>query len=105
MTQRPVSRRDALKTAGLAGAGALATSAVSSAQAADGTLIARNPYGGVPSGGITVPAYYRSTPYLVRNNFYYPGQEQIGPDEMRISFIGSTPRLVHSDPEHPLRLA
>ena len=25
------------------------------------------------------------------NNIYYPGQEQFGPDEMRISFIGSTP--------------
>ena len=50
-----------------------------------------NPYGGVPSGGITLPPYYRPTPYLVSNNIYYPGQEEIGPDEMRISFIGSTP--------------
>ncbi|WP_461512903.1 guanitoxin biosynthesis MBL fold metallo-hydrolase GntH [Rhizobium mongolense] len=25
------------------------------------------------------------------NNVYYPGQEQLGPDEMRIAFIGSTP--------------
>ena len=53
--------------------------------------VAKNPYGGVPSGGITLPPYYRPTPYLVSNNIYYPGQEQIGPDEMRISFIGSTP--------------
>ena len=52
---------------------------------------AKNPYGGVPSGGITFPPYYRPTPYLVSNNIYYPGQEEIGPDEMRISFIGSTP--------------
>jgi hypothetical protein len=80
-------------------------SAVSSAQTADASPAARNPYGGVPSGGITVPAYYRPTPYLVSNNFYYPGQEQIGPDEMRISFIGSMPLFIHSDPEHPLRLA
>ena len=50
-----------------------------------------NPYGGVPSGGITLPPYYRPTPYLASNNLYYPGQEEIGPDEMRISFIGSTP--------------
>ena len=53
--------------------------------------VAKNPYGGVPGGGITLPPYYRPTPYLVSNNIYYPGQEQIGPDEMRISFIGSTP--------------
>ena len=45
----------------------------------------------MPGGGITFPPYYRPTPYLVSNNIYYPGQEQIGPDEMRISFIGSTP--------------
>ena len=50
-----------------------------------------NPYGGVPSGGITLPPYYRPTPDLVSNNLYYPGQEELGPDEMRISFIGSTP--------------
>ena len=52
---------------------------------------AGNPYGGVPSGGITLPPYYRPTPDLVSNNLYYPGQEELGPDEMRISFIGSTP--------------
>jgi hypothetical protein len=45
----------------------------------------------VPGGGITLPKYYRPTSYLVSNNIYYLGQEQIGPDEMRISFIGSTP--------------
>ena len=45
----------------------------------------------MPGGGITLPSYYRPTPYLVSNNIYYPGQEEIGPDEMRISFIGSTP--------------
>ena len=50
-----------------------------------------NPYGGVPSGGMTLPPYYRPTPDLVSNNLYYPGQEELGPDEMRISFIGSTP--------------
>ncbi|WP_260690716.1 MBL fold metallo-hydrolase [Rhizobium leguminosarum] len=91
---RPISRRQALKAAGLAGVSALSTVAVSSAQAADetpGTVQAKNPYGGVPSGGITLPPYYRPTPYLASNNVYYPGQEQIGPDEMRISFIGSTP--------------
>ncbi|WP_193378271.1 twin-arginine translocation signal domain-containing protein, partial [Sinorhizobium fredii] len=66
--QRPISRRDALKAAGLAGAAALSTGAVSTAQAADETPTAaqaKNPYGGVPSGGITLPPYYRPTPSLV----------------------------------------
>ena len=92
--QRPMSRRDALKAAGLAGAAAFSTGAVASAQTADQTpaaVQAQNPYGGVPSGGITLPPYYRPTPSLASNNIYYPGQEAIGPDEMRISFIGSTP--------------
>src|SRR5262245_50196286 len=111
--QRPMSRRDALRSV-VAGAAALSTSAcgngstqttspvapasavsaVSSAQTADGTPIAKNPYGGVPSGGITLPPYYRPTPSLVSNNVYYPGQEELGADEMRISFIGSTPMPV-----------
>ncbi|MFA1627683.1 guanitoxin biosynthesis MBL fold metallo-hydrolase GntH [Rhizobium mongolense] len=92
--QRPISRREALKAAGLAGAAALSTATVSSAQTAEETPAAaraKNPYGGVPSGGITLPPYYRPTPGLASNNVYYPGQEQLGPDEMRISFIGSTP--------------
>ena len=71
-----MSRRDVLKTAGLAGAAALSTGAVSSAQTAAETpagVQAKNPYGGVPSGGITFPRYYRPTPYLVSNNIYLPG--------------------------------
>jgi hypothetical protein len=50
---------------------------------------ASNPYGGVPSGGITIPSYYRPTPDLASNNIYYPGQEQLGSDEMRISFLAA----------------
>ncbi len=76
--QRPC-RRDALKTAGLTGAAALSTSAVVSAQTVDGTPIAKNPYGGVPSGGITLPPYYRPTPYLVSNNIYYPAGSRSAP--------------------------
>lgn len=88
---QPITRREALKSAGRAGAAALSATAMASAQAQEETVTAKNPYGGVPSGGITLPPYYRPTPYLVSNNIYYPGQEPIGPDEMRISFIGSTP--------------
>jgi ribonuclease Z len=92
--QRPMSRRDALTAAGLAGAAALSTGALSRAQAADEKPTAgqpKNPYGGVPSGGITLPPYYRPTPNLASANVYYPGQEELGPDEMRVSFLGSTP--------------
>ena len=80
--QGPLSRRDALKAAGLAGAAALSTGAMAAAQEADGTATAvqaKNPYGGVPSGGITLPPYYRPTPNLASNNVYYPGQEDARP--------------------------
>lgn len=60
-------------------------------QATPDELPAANPYGGVPSGGITYPPYYRPTEYLKSNNNYFPGTEPIGEDEMRISFMGSTP--------------
>ena len=82
-SRQPMSRRDAIKATGLAGAAALLPAAVSPAQAADQkptAVPAKNPYGGVPGGGITFPRYYRPTPSLVSNNIYYPGQEQIGPD-------------------------
>ena len=52
---------------------------------------AENPYGGVPSGGITYPPYYRPTEYITNNNNYFAGTETLGEDEMRISFLGSTP--------------
>jgi ribonuclease Z len=97
--QPPVSRREVIKAAGVAGTAAFLGGVAAPAQAqtvngATGDCVVKNPYGGVPSGGITLPPYYRPTPYLKSNNVYYPGQEEIGPDEMRISFIGSTPMPV-----------
>ena len=57
-----------------------------------GNLAAANPYGGVPGGGITYPQYYRPTEYIKNNNNYFPASgETVGADEMRISFLGSTP--------------
>ena len=50
-----------------------------------------NPYGGKPNTGITLPPYYRPTEYVKNANTFFPGSEPIGEDEMRISFIGSTP--------------
>jgi hypothetical protein len=94
---RPLSGRDTLTAAGLAGATALSTGALSQAQAADEKPTAgqpKNPYGGVPSGGTTLPPYYRPTPSLKSANVYYPGQEELGPDDMRVAFLGSTPMPV-----------
>ena len=52
---------------------------------------ARSPYGGGPNTGITLPPYYRPTPSVVNANTFFPGIEELGDDEMRISFVGSSP--------------
>jgi ribonuclease Z len=51
----------------------------------------RNPYGGGPGTGITLPPYYKPTKYMKNNNYFIPGLEEVGPDEMRVSFVGSCP--------------
>ena len=50
-----------------------------------------NPYGGGPGTGLTLPPYYKPTPSVKSRNQYFPGSEELGADEMRISFVGSTP--------------
>lgn len=50
-----------------------------------------NPYGGGPGTGLTLPPYYKPTPSVKSRNQYFPGSEELGEDEMRISFVGSTP--------------
>ena len=55
------------------------------------TCEARNPYGGGPGIGVSLPPYYKPTPTLKNNNVYFPGTEELGPEEMRISFVGSCP--------------
>jgi ribonuclease BN (tRNA processing enzyme) len=91
-----LSRRDAIKGFAKA-AGAVAVGAASTAQAADqttdatGPCVVRNPYGGGPNTGITLPPYYRPTPSVANANTFFPGVEQLGADEMRISFVGSSP--------------
>ena len=92
-----VSRREALK--GLAtdavAAGAMGIGASEArAHEGDGPLgeELKNPYGGKPGGGITLPEYYRPTKYMTGSSAnYFPLSEQLGPDEMRVSFCGSTP--------------
>lgn len=88
-----VNRRDAFK--GVAGAAAtVAVSVGAPAQAAaqpTGVCDPKNPYGGGPGTGITLPPYYKPTPSLNNNNVYFPGTEELGKGEMRISFVGSCP--------------
>ena len=50
-----------------------------------------NPYGGGPGTGISLPPYYKPTDSVKNNNVYFPGTEELGKDEMRISFVGSCP--------------
>src|SRR4051812_12026899 len=88
-----VNRRSAFK--GLAAAATFAAvGAGSPAQAADqasGAREVKNPYGGEPKTSITLPPYYRPTPSVANANTFFPGIEELGADEMRISFIGSSP--------------
>ena len=89
-----VTRRDVLK--GFAATTAAAVSAGMSAPAlaadqAGGATEVKNPYGGGPGTGISLPPYFKPTEGVKNNNVYYPGTEELGKDEMRISFIGSCP--------------
>ena len=52
----------------------------------------KNPYGGRPGGGISLPPYFKPTPSVTGSRAnYFPLTETLGPDEMRISFVGSNP--------------
>src|SRR5260221_8036258 len=88
-SRKDVSRRDMLRGASVGAVAAGITAAgPTSAQAA---AMPNNPYRGGPNTGITLPPYYKPTPSVANANNYFPGMEQLGDDEMRISFIGSTP--------------
>jgi ribonuclease Z len=50
-----------------------------------------NPYGGTGGSGVTLPPYLKPTPYVKNNQIFAPGLEEVGPDEMRISYLGSCP--------------
>ena len=96
------SRRDALKAMGatvtgvaasVAGAADATTSPAGSRPAPTSTVPPppRNPYGGGPGAGLTLPPYYRPTPSVTSTSIYFPTAEELGSDEMRISFLGSVP--------------
>ena len=104
------SRREALKAmgatmAGMAAVGGVAATAqaattpvpdaakaaVPPASTSTGPQMPRNPYGGGPGAGLTIPPYYRPTPSVKTAATFFPTAEELGADEMRISFIGSVP--------------
>src|SRR5271165_2223354 len=94
-----MDRRDMLKIFGAAAAG-MAAGAVSPTQAAEaqpGADQPKNPYGGGPSTGLQFPPYYQPTKSVRSRMNYFPGSETLGPDEMRISFVGSCPYPVRRD--------
>ena len=92
-TDFSVGRRDALKSMGTVAAG-LAAAATPSAMAAEAKAEpsdVKNPYGSPPGSGISMPPYYRPTPSVKNRNNYFPQSEELGTDEMRITFMGSNP--------------
>ncbi len=84
-----VNRRDALK--GAAGTAAVAAVLARPARAATEADAASNPYASPPGTGISMPPYYRPTPSVKNRNNYFPQTEELGDDEMRITFMGSNP--------------
>ncbi len=88
-----MDRRGLLKTTGLAAAGMAAT-VLGSAEAAEIQQAASgetNAYGAPPGSGLTMPPYYQPTPSVKNRNNYFPQSEPLGPDEMRVIFMGSQP--------------
>ncbi len=92
LPQTDLTRRNMLKGAGaLAATVGLAAVEPISAQAQANCEPPVNPYGGGPSKGLQFPPYYKPTPSVRSRMNYFPGSETLGPDEMRISFVGSCP--------------
>jgi hypothetical protein len=63
----------------------------SNTSSAPGANHPKNPYGRGPGTGLQFPPYYKPTPSVRSGMNYFPGSETLGPDEMRISFVGSCP--------------
>jgi len=88
------SRRNFLKgSAAAAGAGIAAATVpgVAAAAAAEGDCQPENPYGDRPGGGISLPDYYKPWPAIKNRNMFLPGTETLPKNEMRITFLGSSP--------------
>lgn len=85
-----MDRRDFLKNTGFAAASVIPAAQAAQTPAGCATD-EKNPYGSPPGSGITIPPYYRPTPSVKNRNTYFPESEALGPDEMRITFMGSNP--------------
>ena len=95
------SRREFLKGGGVV-AGGLAAAAVPGLAAAaepqtqdiaadTADAPPKNPYGKRPGGGISLPEYYKPWPAIKNRNMFLPGTETLPKNEMRITFLGSSP--------------
>ena len=92
---RGISRRTALGGLAALGAGT-ATASTLVAGCGDknkGVTLssATNPYGGRPGGGISLPEYYQPWPAIKNRNMFLPGTEVLPENEMRVTFLGSSP--------------
>ncbi len=91
------NRRDFLKASG-AVAGGVAAGAVPGLvdvahadQQETAPCPPENPYGARPGGGISLPEYYKPWPAITNRNMFLPGTETLPKNEMRITFLGSSP--------------
>lgn len=94
-----MNRRHFIETMGVTIAGVAAGGAAS--LLAGGNAAAAVPQAGTdgcklsaysltPGGGLSLPDYYRTTPSVRNRSTYFPGTEELGKDEMRVTFMGST---------------
>jgi len=84
-------RRDFLKGSGAVAGGLAAATVAGSSTAAAAEGQPENPYGPRPGGGISLPDYYKPWPAIKNRNMYLPGTETLPKNEMRITFLGSSP--------------
>jgi len=85
------NRRDFLKGSAMAAGAGLAATTAPGLVAAQTNSESQNPYGPRPGGGISLPEYFKPWPAIKNRNMYLPGTEVLPKNEMRISFMGSTP--------------
>jgi len=92
-SETTLGRRDALKGLATAATATTMGAALSAAPAAAQTTSppATNPYGAPPGSGVSMPPYYRPTPSIKNRNNFFAQTEELGADEMRITFMGSNP--------------
>ncbi len=84
-------RRDFLKGGGVVAGGVAAAAIGGSSTASAAEAQPTNPYGSRPGGGISLPDYYRPWASIKNRNMFLPGTEILPKNEMRITFLGSTP--------------